>query len=211
MYVPQQTQASCGNQGLQWSFYNNTQGSNPSNGYAQFDPTVYKSQIPFYNSTTTSVGGINIGTTSQLVSLYGSPTFFNSTFFTLNHRGYFFADTTGQYNFSVSGVDDIAFVWIGQYAYSGWTRSNANFVAGYASAPGANYTLFSATAGNYYPFRIVFGQAQGAIIFNLLATYPNGSNLLSSSNSQSQDILQYGCPPNSQQAAPAYPNWGSET
>jgi len=84
--VPAASQDACGNQGTQWAFWNNTQGTNSLNGYTQFDPTVYKTQTPFYNATTGAAGGINQGTTSALISIYGSPKFFNSTFFTVGQK-----------------------------------------------------------------------------------------------------------------------------
>jgi len=84
--VPAASQDACGNQGTQWAFWNNTQGTNSLNGYTQFDPTVYKTQTPFYNATTGAAGGINQGTTSALISIYGSPKEFNSTFFTVGQK-----------------------------------------------------------------------------------------------------------------------------
>ena len=179
------------------------------NGYSQFDPTVYKTQKPVYTDTTSAVGGLDVSTTPQLVSIYGSPTYFNSTFFTLNHRGYFYADVTGNYNFSVTGVDDVAFIWLGSKAYSGYTRSNANMVAGYAAVAGSNYTIFAGTAGVYTPFRIMFGQAQGAIVFQMTVKAPNGTTIISGSSTYSPNVVQYGC--SSANNAPAYPAWGSET
>lgn len=156
------------------------------------------------------MGGTNVGETSELVSIYGSPTEFNSTYFTLNHRGYFCPEVTGSYNFTPSGVDDIAFIWLGSNAYSGYTRANANLVADYVYAPGFNTTNHAMTAGTYVPFRIMFGQAQGAIVFRMTVQFPNSTTLLGASSPQSNDVSQYGCPA-IMSSAPSYPAWSSET
>jgi len=78
---PAASQAACGNQGMQWAYWNNTQGANGADdngvtdGYNSFDPTVYKNQQPWYNATTGGSGGINNPSTNVAVpiSIYGVP------------------------------------------------------------------------------------------------------------------------------------------
>jgi len=109
----------------------------------------------------------------------------------------------------VTGVDDLAMIWIGSNAQSGWTRSNANIVAAYTSGPGNGTYSFNATQGSYTPFRIVFGQAQGGAIFLMSITNPTGATVATASTTFSQDIVQYGC--SSANNAPAFAQWGQET
>lgn len=184
-------------------------------GYSAFDPTLYKTAAPFYSSTTTYAGGINATisrTTATFINLYGSTTYFASTYFSLNlnHRGYLYAETSGAYNFTITGADDIASLWVGSNAYSGWIKANANINAAISGGVGGCGTYSVTLAmGSYTPFRIVFGQAQRSAIFQMQVAAPNGTVILNSATAGSTDILQYGC--SSANNAPAFPAWGSET
>ena len=109
---------------------------------------------------TNSVGGISLPGSSQ-VSIYGSPPLY-SNYFVLNHRGYIFAQQSGTYTFSVGGVDDAVYIWIGPLAYTGWTKQNANVFLTY---PRSGNFQINLVKGNYYPLRIAFAQAQGAASF----------------------------------------------
>jgi hypothetical protein len=197
--------ASCNNQGLQWAYYNNAV-YNYDVVYSTFNPTVYKDQIPQITGVTSTLGGINTNS-NPIVDLYGSSVDIGLNYFALNHVGYIFAPLTGTYTFVLPCPDDIDFVWIGQYAYSGYTRANANIMNDYGTYRTETYTI-DLVAGNYYPLRIMFAQAQGPAIFQLSLTDPSGATMLSSDSSQSPFLVQYSC---DGVAAPAFVPWGSET
>ena len=69
--------------------------------------------------------------------------------------------------------------------------------------------MYAMTAGQYYPFRMVFGQAQGAAVFNVSLTAPNGALVAGPSSTYTPDVLQFGCG-NDYNKAPAFSGWGNE-
>lgn len=141
------------------------------------------------------------------LSIYGSSQTFRSAYFTLNHVGYIFAQVTGTYTFTLSNVDDIVFLWHGDKAISGWTRDNADVTAIYSVLPTSAGTV-DLVQGQYLPFRIVFGNAQGAIKFTVQLAAPDGTVILDSNTQDSKFLVQYSC---DGVAAPVFPPFGSES
>lgn len=154
-------------------------------------------------------GGLDEGDVDN-ISIYGSTETFESDYFTLNHVGYIFAEVSGIYTFTFTSVDDIAFLWLGDNAYSGWTRNNANMYAVHSSssATGDATTTYTLVAEQYLAFRIVFGQAQGAVEFFFSVAGPDGTIILDSDTEDSPYLVQYSCDGTT---APAFPAFGSET
>jgi len=179
---------------------------NSDNLYRNYDPTVIKSESPEYQATASVCGGLYADNVGQ-ISIYGSTQTFESDYFTLNHVGYIFAQTSGTYTFALTQPDDIALLWLDQNAYSGWTRDNADAIAVIHGNPSASATV-DLVQGQYLPFRIVFGQAQGAVSFYLSVTAPDGTVILNSNTPGSPFLVQYSCDGTS---APAFPAFGSET
>ncbi|KAI5248216.1 hypothetical protein E4T43_01436 [Aureobasidium subglaciale] len=200
------TPSICGNQGIQYAYYaNEPWGNDIVNG---LDPAYYWSYTPDYSGTTTEVGGINEGDESSII-LYGSDKSVPSTFFVLNHRGYIFAQVAGVYTFTTSQADDITYLYLGDAAYEGYTRSSYNAKAVCCDAPAnsasGTYTL---EAGQYLPFRLVFGQQGGPVVFSFSVTAPDGTVILDANTHDSKFIVQYSCDGTT---APAFPAWGRET
>ncbi|THY24813.1 hypothetical protein D6D01_05293 [Aureobasidium pullulans] len=200
--------SSCDNAGIQWAHYYNGENNNIGNGddyYSNYDPTVIKSLSPDYQSSALVIGGLDQDYVSQL-SIYGSSQTFASDFFTLNHVGYIFAQVTGTYTFTLSNTDDITLLWLGPTAISGWNRGNADAVSIYSSVPSAQ-AEFYLVQGQYLPFRIVFGNAQGAIKFFVQVAAPDGTVVLDSNTQDSKFLIQYSCDGTS---APRFPAFGAE-
>jgi len=195
---------SCGNQGLEWAYYNNTDGDNDGT-YSNFVPQNYKTHEARYEGITGSIGGIRFidGSTQ---SFYGSPSL-ATKYFVLNHRGYIYAPQTGTYTFTVDSVDDVAYVWIGGDAYSGWTAPSANLKAAYTDGPGRGSCSADLVEGQYYPIRILFSQAQGAAVFQLSVTAPDETVFLSSETNNSPYLVRHSCDEN---VAPKYSPFGAE-
>jgi hypothetical protein len=102
-------------------------------------------------------------------------------------------------------VDDVIFIWIGQKAYTGWTRANADVGAYYAIPGQVSINLQQAI---YYPMRIVFGQSSGGSAFQLIISDPNGVVAFTYS-SASPYFVRYSCDGTS---APRYNQlFGAET
>lgn len=129
-----------------------------------------------------------------------------SDYFVLNHRGYIYAQQTGTYTFSVGSVDDAVCAWVGALAYTGWVRANDNLDAA-IFIPYPTYSV-DLVAGQYYPIRIVFGQAQGAASFEMTVTAPDGTSFLGGSTGASPYLVQFSC---DGVTAPAYASFGQET
>ncbi|CAD0093002.1 unnamed protein product [Aureobasidium mustum] len=177
-YCP--TPPSCNNEGIRWT--------------------------PEYQATASVCGGLYANDVGE-ISIYGSTQTFESDYFTLNHVGYIFAQSSGTYTFTLTQPDDIALLWLGSKAYSGWTRANADATAVIVGRPSASATV-DLVQGQYLPFRVVFGQAQGAVSFYLTLTAPDGTVILNSDTPDSPFLVQFSCDGTS---APAFPAFGSET
>lgn len=149
-----------------------------------------------YQGITNTTGGLDTGR-GTYQSIYGSPPFLRSDHLVLNHRGYIFAYQTGIYTFTVNAVDETVYLWIGPFAYSGWNATNANTQVSYRYAgggPGYGTYTIHLIAGQAYPLRIVYAQAQGSGQLRLSFTAPDGSVLLSADTTQgSPNIGRFPC------------------
>jgi len=200
-------QANCGNPGLQWALYPNPY-TNSDNVYSSFSPTYFKTQKPSQNGTTQYVGDFTTGTTASNITVYNSTPFY-SDYFTLDHRGYLFARQTGLYTFTVLRPDDIVFVWIGPFAYFGWSSLNPLLRVSYNTLATGTSATFSLVQGQYYPLRIMYANGQGAASLHFTITAPDGTSIASDSTAANPYFVQFSC--GSLTLAPQYPAWGAET
>ncbi|TIA49995.1 hypothetical protein D6C77_09384 [Aureobasidium pullulans] len=206
LYCPRPS-SDCNNKGYLFAYY----GNEPyGNDVANMDATYTKQMTPTYNSTTNQGVGI-YGSEWSSVSLYGSSQMYSDNYFYLSHKGYFFAQVTGYYNFTIKDADDIAYVWMGDAAYSGWTGgpSGGNYVAKARCCwppENTNTTTYWMEAETYVPFRIVLGQQDGSTSLGLTITAPDGTVILQTGK-ESDYVVQYSC----DGTAPPFPDWGYET
>ncbi|THZ90387.1 hypothetical protein D6C82_10460 [Aureobasidium pullulans] len=198
------TPSICGNQGIQFAYYANEPWGDQ---ISEMDPSFYWTYTPDYSGTTTKVGGINEPAGSD-VNLYGTSKNVPASYFVLNHRGYIFAQVDGDYTFITSQVDDITFLYLGDDAIRGYGLNNFDAKAVCCDAPAnsasATYTL---KTGQYLPFRLVFGQQGGPVVFSFSVTAPDGTVVLDAGTQDSKFIVQYSCDGTT---APAFPAWGQE-
>jgi hypothetical protein len=206
LYCPRPS-TDCGNKGYSFAYY----GNEPyGNDVGNMDATYTKKLTPNYNSTTNLGIGI-YGSEWASVSLYGSAQTYSDNYFYLSHRGYFYAQVTGNYNFTIKDADDVAYVWMGENAYTGWTGSpsGGNYVAKARccwSPENTNTTTYYMEAQTYVPFRIVLGQQDGSTSLGLTITAPDGTVILETGK-ESDYVVQYSC----DGTAPPFPDWGYET
>ncbi|KAL6880744.1 GLEYA domain-containing protein [Trichoderma novae-zelandiae] len=191
----------CGNQGIEFAYYNRTVGGD----FANFQPEAYKTIQPEYESATNIIGGISFQDSSPK-SIYGSPPLSESDFI-LNHRGYIYARQTGTYTFNLNQVDDAAFIWVGPEAYSGWTGANADAKAVYANGPAQGTFTVDLAEGQYYPFRIIYGQGPRIAEFDITVTSPDGTTFLSSGTTGSPYLVRFSC---DRSTAPRFSSFGFE-
>ncbi|KAJ5601079.1 hypothetical protein N7510_010613 [Penicillium lagena] len=197
----------CGNEGVQWAYYKDS--AIPYNGIQcsgpyTWDPTEIKSMAPSYSSTTSDIYLDSTGATD--VSIYGSDQIFDVTYMALNHRGYIYAEVSGEYTFASPETDDILFFWGGSKAVSGWTEANAD-ATNYYCGPGVSFTV-SLLSGQYYPFRIVYANAEANAYESITITAPGGTVILGPTSAASPYIVQYSCDGTS---APPFPAFGDES
>ncbi|PON22165.1 hypothetical protein TGAM01_v209039, partial [Trichoderma gamsii] len=177
----------CGNQGIDFAYYTKTVGGE----FADFHPEAYKLRQPRYQSSTNVIGGISFQDGADK-SVYGSPPLPESNF-VLNHRGYIYARQTGTYTFTLTRVDDAAFVWVGAAAYSGWTAANANLKVVYNNGPAQGTYSVNLQEGRYYPFRIFYGQGPRTAEFDVNVRAPDGTTFLSSNTTGSPYLVRFSC------------------
>lgn len=220
--VIQPTPQSCNNAGLQYAIYNNaftdrgTQYAGVGN-YQTFNPQYFKTQRPYANDLTNTLGFLNNIPGSNVNGVYQYDT--NITVYktstktisvAVNHRGYFFPKMDGNYTFSSPSTDDMTIMWIGSLAYSGWTRANAQIVQGYVNTQNnaMSYSMFL-NAGQYYPIRFMFGNDAQVASFQFLIKAPDGSTVVSNiSTTANQYLVPYSC---DLTTAPMFQPWGQET
>ncbi|KAJ5548525.1 hypothetical protein N7513_005759 [Penicillium frequentans] len=197
----------CGNQGVQWAYYQDSGipfNSITCSGAYTWTVEEIKDMTPYYNSATTYLFLESTG--SSDISIYGSTKTFDTTYVALNHRGYIYAAVSGDYTFTSPSVDDIIFFWGGPKAFSGWTESNAD-ATDYYCGPEATFTV-PLLSGQYYPFRIVYANAQTNSLENITITSPDGTVILGSATAGSPYIVQYSC---DGILAPPFPAFGQES
>ena len=106
-------------------------------------------------------------------------------------------------------VDNIAMVWVGPKAYYGYTRNNADIVQTYVSTGGQPVQYKATfTAGQYYPFRVMYANGGGPGNFKLSITGPDGKVIIDDKTTSSPSIVQFSCDGVS---APKFPDFGAET
>lgn len=113
----------CNNAGMQYAIYTNQPYVNDDTVFSKFRPGYFKTQKPFYNGTTNSIG-LSVTTVPffvQNISLYGSPTF-NSSAFAVDHRAYLFAREAGTYIFTSNQADAVFYLWVGEENGVSWAQ-----------------------------------------------------------------------------------------
>ncbi|KAK1715214.1 GLEYA domain-containing protein [Colletotrichum lupini] len=161
--------------------------------------TVLSGQNPDNTGRTTTIGlAQQCITTTRTV--YGTTTSGQSQFMIVQHIGYFHPVTSGTYTFSFSNVDDGVYLWLGNNAKTGFTNANVNKNVDYYVTNSAGTYTFTATAGQYYPIRLLFFNAQQCGSFTFSLTDQAGGVVVSNSQAVG-DRLVASCP-NDSNAAP---------
>ncbi len=149
----------------------------------KYDPVIFQSAhagagadhlIPSVDDNTAVT---YIGTPLYASTPYLYPDLVPEQFWGVTWRSYFNPQLTGPYTFSLNKVDDVAVVWLGPQAASGWTVGNS-LLSGYATYSARPYPLNVTTVngvpGQLLPFRIQWVNAQDQYAFEFTVTDPNG-------------------------------------
>lgn len=139
------------------------------NRYHNNDPTWFNSNTPNIMGVTTNLrntycataGFNNPNTIDTAIGGVGA-----STTYSVEWTGLFFAPVTGTYTFYLAS-DDSSYLWIGSNATSGYTTANC-LINNLYTGPQERSATISLTGGQYYPFRLQFGDGGGGefIIFS---------------------------------------------
>ncbi|KAG5949751.1 hypothetical protein E4U60_000036 [Claviceps pazoutovae] len=162
----------CGQPGFEWAQWRGprTWRTVKSPPFAEYDPTSFASQKPEHDGRTNSL------LINDRRNLYGQSLSTNQA--AVIHQGFLLAPETGNYTFTFGQADDIALVWLGQNAFSGWTRANADIERTYIPPPGdETQTVRLLEKGTYYPVRIAWGDKGGNVAMSVKITAPNGTEL----------------------------------
>ncbi|KAF3911282.1 hypothetical protein AA313_de0208463 [Arthrobotrys entomopaga] len=186
---------SCGNKGYVAAVYNISYTAAATTN----DLGVYKTSLPY--AATQVPSPFKVDRTLIATQVLGIPIQGASDSYALNVHGFYYAAATATYTFQLAYGDDLATLWLGEKAKSGWNRSNADAITTGASNPAWVEVTVALVAGQYFPWRIFvenIGGAGGAV----LNVGRGGSWLLND--------VSVSAPCNSFLESP-FPDFGSET
>lgn len=126
------------------------------------------------------------------------------------YRGYIVPASAGDYTFEIDDQDDIAAVWTGDEAVSGFDIAQAHLASSYGEYHRATEHTFVVTpseVGQTVPFRILFANAQVGAVFVAKITDPAGNVILGLDSQKNHQIIS-SCSPGGD--TPEWPAWESE-
>lgn len=187
--------------GWQWAYY--SEDYSPSDQDNNLTPAEnFQTTSPDVNGTTPELGYTAPSGTSETIY----DTQLDTTSFAINQRSYIKATQSGQYNLTLSRVDDRALLWLGDDAYTGYTNDNRDAEYRYTNADGygSGSTLRTFEAGDYIPIRVLSFNRDGGTSLAVSITGPDGNEL------GDDAFVQYGCDPSNVDQAPPFHDFGDE-
>lgn len=129
--------------------------------------------------------------------------------YVVDYKGYLYAPQTGNYSFFFDYVDDLAFIYLGPAAYTGWNLTNYNYTAYWGTTNPGTFTA-SLVQGQYMALHVPYGQGDNAGGFGFDIVGPDGSYVMTAMSGlvASPYVVWHSC---DNTTAPAFPVWGSET
>lgn len=88
-------------------------------------------------------------------------------------------------------TDDFLFLWVGSLAVVGWNAQNS-LINSNLNVPALS-TQFSASQGQYVPFRIQYGQVNYDFSLDVELTAPDGTLMMSGTADSSNYLVQHSC------------------
>lgn len=203
----------CTNQGYEVAYQSFT-GVYSASGATDVNPAYFKTITP----KVTDVGEAGIYRTTVAAgcttfSFYGST--LSCNYYYMTYRGYIYATQVGVYSITFpSGIDDRGWIWMGPNAYSGYNGTNYIVEGSYSGLVVTSSLTASFTAtqvGQYIPWRIAFAQKTYGVTFTAVITAPDGTVLVSGSNTKTignNNMVRYSCDGTT---APKFAAFGAET
>ncbi|KAK6527772.1 hypothetical protein TWF694_004752 [Orbilia ellipsospora] len=196
--------AVCTHEGLEVAIFDHPWGQSlPSfqndPNWLAFNPTYFRTETPYDQTITRSVG---FNTAAFWNQPYGMmPENFTDTTdnlqYALMYRGYFFAPIAATYTFTVSLGNNWVGVWLGALANGNWTRTNINLGAlqaknGTTPTVLTNKFTVKLNKGQYYPMRVLLGNAGGSAGFGFSIADSDGT-FYARTAQESPYFVRYGC------------------
>ncbi|PNS15927.1 hypothetical protein CAC42_4328 [Sphaceloma murrayae] len=198
--------------GASYAFYSNSyMGGQNTKSYPLYSPTVYKTKVPTATGITKYIAEDNTDTTSTTIygrAVDGRSLVIQHTFYVYAGRG------SGRYYFQIPYTDDIQFLWVGDYAVSGWNRTNNDLLQFWTGNPQTPVTAgFYLSANTWTPVRVHWANGGGAGDMQLSIIDPLGNYLAKSDAYANSGYLSPMINANVCTAgqAAAFPAWGRET
>ncbi|KAK6544349.1 hypothetical protein TWF694_001050 [Orbilia ellipsospora] len=197
----------CGNLGMEAAIYGDPfKDSTPDN--AAFKPEYFKGISPDTTTITRMLGirYYQTGDNTEATKPLGlTPKM--SLNYTLNYRGYFYVPKTSNYTFRISAGDNFSGFWIGNNAFSAYSRSNVDATSiwnGTVSSLGV--VTRSLQADTYLPLRVMLGSWGGTVQY-IMQIYDADGTYYVQHGVASPYLVYVGCDTDE---APPYNAWGQE-
>ncbi|KAF3917552.1 Zonadhesin [Arthrobotrys entomopaga] len=196
--------AVCTHEGLEVAIFNHPWGQSlPSftddPNWSVFDPTYFRTEQPYNQTITRSLGFNTAAFWNQpygmTVENFTDTTDENQ--YALMYRGYFYVPVLETYTFTVTLGNNWVGVWLGGLASGNWTRANINIGAlqpktGTTPTALTNKVSVKLNAGQYYPIRVLLGNAGGSAGFGFSIMDSQGTYYARTAQ-ESPYFVRYGC------------------
>jgi len=146
--------------------------------FLQYSEAGYHNNVVDFVQNNPVYNGIILGPAyvANIGNLTEASTILNFTIvhnaYSILYTGYFKADFTGSFAFNLN-TDDVAYLWIGDTAMTGYTTSNRLVYSSSGINGSGSITL---TNGTYYPIRILWGNSTSSAYCNITFTR-NGTTI----------------------------------
>ena len=166
------------------NFYSRQQSLRPGLYYRCWTG-YFADNVNFFNTNTADTAANSFGSTLNIGNINSGTNNYRTvdgqTVYSVEWFGYFYADVTGTWSFTLAS-DDASYMWLGNNALSGFATANANINNGGTHGVVAVSTNIALTAGTYYPIRIQFGQNGGGADCQFTFIPPSGSSTSDGTN-----------------------------
>lgn len=169
--IAQSATPSCRSPGLVYNVFDNPyEVPAEDKSYPNFSPSHFNNgALPtLYNGTSEDINFV--------IPADGRAAIYAVPFQSENQRaivlqGYFAPEASGTHTITLSGCDDIAYIWLGDAAFNTWEDSNYNCRATQA---GDDSLVEDFTAGTFYPITILYANSIYNGRLQLSITTPDG-------------------------------------
>jgi len=193
---------------VNFAFYSYTGLPSSTSGWPGFLPAAFKTVTPMATGVSNAIAMSYSDSNNHIV--YGQNV--SLTNLVMGHTFYIYAGHgTGHYTVMFPNIDEIAFLWGGAKAVSGWNRTTADAIQYSSGTSKQAVVSYFLTQGTYFPVRIQYANALGAATLSVNMWAPDGTAIEYSNVNTGYISPIIVTKPCNAALAPAFPPWGSET